>query len=727
MTPERNRSRTYFTADCVVFLKTNEAFGGLSNMAGGFPLRVNGLRILTSEALYQACRFPHLPEVQRLIIGQTSPMTAKMKSKPYRKNSRPDWEHVRIKIMRWCLRVKLVQNWTKFSDLLLATRDCPIVEESRKDDFWGAKRVDERRLIGTNILGRLLMELREEIKSGSLDCATPVTPLAIPDFLLNGRPIEVVMADRAPEARQAQEVRARARTVRGVQAHTPSQVVQTSLFEQPVFLERQSRPPANGESQLRHMTGELKPYPAYKDSGVPWLGELPEHWTLRRAKTLLRERNEKGFPQEPLLAATQTKGVVRKEQYENRTVLALKDLHLLKLVRSGDFVISLRSFQGGIEYAREQGIISPAYTVLYPSDPRVQGFLAWLFKSRPYIDNLSLFVTGIRQGQNIDFEKLSRAELPLPPLAEQAAIVRFLDHADRRIRRYIRAKQRLIALLNEQKQAIIHRAVTRGLDPAVPLKPSGVTWLGDVPEHWEVMQLRRLIRPGTSITYGIVQAGPDVEGGIPYIRTSDMKSDGLAASGYMRTSPEIDRSYARSKVATNDLVVAIRASLGRGLLVPPFLHGANLTQGTARVSPGARLRPRFLFHAFNSRYCQENIQLIAKGTTFLEITLEALRRVVLVIPPLNEQDMIIAYLDQCAAGLDSASVAAASEIALLREYRTRLIADVVTGQLDVREAAATLPESEPDDDMGTLIETDTFDHDLDDAEVMPDEDADAAD
>src|SRR5262245_5849731 len=165
------------------------------------------------------------------------------------------------------------------------------------------------------------------------------------------------------------------------------------------------------------MITNLQPYAAMKDSGVPWLGELPEHWEVRRTKTLLRERVEKGFPNEPLLAATQSQGVVRKEQYENRTVLALKDLHLLKLVRAGDFVISLRSFQGGIEYAHDRGIISPAYTILFASRPQTHGYLAWLFKSKPYIENLSLFVTGIRQGQNIDYEKLGRSELPLPPLS----------------------------------------------------------------------------------------------------------------------------------------------------------------------------------------------------------------------------------------------------------------------------------------------------------------------
>ncbi len=186
--------RTYDRARSVVFLKTNERFGGLSNMAGGFPLLVNGMRILTSEALYQACRFPHRPEVQRLILEQTSPMTAKMKSKPYRHDSRPDWDHVRVKIMRWCLRVKLAQNWSTFSALLLETGERPIVEESRRDDFWGASPTAEGTLVGMNVLGRLLMELRELVKTEDRDSLTQVQPLAIPDFLLCEQPIGMVGA-----------------------------------------------------------------------------------------------------------------------------------------------------------------------------------------------------------------------------------------------------------------------------------------------------------------------------------------------------------------------------------------------------------------------------------------------------------------------------------------------------------------------------------------------------
>ena len=163
------QTRTYDRAASIVFLKTREAFGGLSNMAGGFPLCVNGIRIRTSEALYQACRFPHLPAVQRVIVEQRSPMTAKMKSRKHQRKSRPDWDMVRVKIMRWCLQVKLIQNWEAFRGLLLETGDQPIVEQSRKDDFWGAEPVDKRTLVGVNALGRLLMELREVVKNEGVE------------------------------------------------------------------------------------------------------------------------------------------------------------------------------------------------------------------------------------------------------------------------------------------------------------------------------------------------------------------------------------------------------------------------------------------------------------------------------------------------------------------------------------------------------------------------------
>lgn len=190
----RRQTRTYTRAHSVVFLKTTEPYGGLSNMAGGFPLRVNDLRIPTSEALYQACRFPHRPDLQRLIIAQRSPMTAKMKAEPHLHDSRPDWDRVRVAVMRWCLRVKLAQHWKTFGELLRSTGELPIVEQSWKDDFWGVKPTDDGTLRGVNTLGRLLMELRELVQREPRTSLLQVEPLPIPDFLLDGHPVERVAA-----------------------------------------------------------------------------------------------------------------------------------------------------------------------------------------------------------------------------------------------------------------------------------------------------------------------------------------------------------------------------------------------------------------------------------------------------------------------------------------------------------------------------------------------------
>jgi ribA/ribD-fused uncharacterized protein len=189
---EQSQIRRYKIGECVSFRKTNEPFGGLSNMAGGFPLRVNGVLIHSSEALYQACRFPHLPDIQQLILREKSPMTAKMVSKPHRHRSRKDWDRIRVRVMRWVIRVKLAMHWDKFSQLLLATESRAIVEDSRRDDFWGALHRGEDSLVGMNVLGRLLMELREELKGANRESLRVVAPADIPDCLLLGEPIREV-------------------------------------------------------------------------------------------------------------------------------------------------------------------------------------------------------------------------------------------------------------------------------------------------------------------------------------------------------------------------------------------------------------------------------------------------------------------------------------------------------------------------------------------------------
>lgn len=197
METKKREHKIYNALECCVFRKTKEIYGGLSNMASGFPLVVNKVHILSSEALYQACRFPHMPDLQERVIREKSPMTAKMITKPFKDQSRPDWNETRVKIMKWCIRVKLAQNFVEFGKLLESTYDRPIVEDSTKDDFWGAIRQKEDPNIvkGTNALGRLLMELRLTYNQKRYSSEIfMIEPLDIPDFKLLGQPIEAIDA-----------------------------------------------------------------------------------------------------------------------------------------------------------------------------------------------------------------------------------------------------------------------------------------------------------------------------------------------------------------------------------------------------------------------------------------------------------------------------------------------------------------------------------------------------
>ncbi|MBY0458422.1 MAG: NADAR family protein [Gemmataceae bacterium] len=188
---EVDQVERYARAKCAVFRKTAETWGEFSNMVGGFPVIVNEVSILTSEALYQACRFPHLPDVQREIIAQASPMAAKMKGKPHRKDSRPDFDALRVPIMWWALRVKLACNVNAFSRVLLASGEQAIVEDSHKDTFWGAKELkdDANTLEGRNVLGRLLVLLREHVRTSDPQALKVVETPDIADFHLYGQPV----------------------------------------------------------------------------------------------------------------------------------------------------------------------------------------------------------------------------------------------------------------------------------------------------------------------------------------------------------------------------------------------------------------------------------------------------------------------------------------------------------------------------------------------------------
>jgi len=460
------------------------------------------------------------------------------------------------------------------------------------------------------------------------------------------------------------------------------------------------------------MQENLKPYPQYKESGSPWFGNYPANWELLKTKYLFNERVEKGFPNESLLAATQTKGVVPKAQYENRTVLAQKDLHLLKLVEPGDFVISLRSFQGGIEKAYFRGIISPAYTVMIPSTRINAGYFKHLAKSIPFIKLLTTCVTGIREGQNIDYEILRRNKLPVPPLTEQHQIASYLDWKTSQITKFIKAKKRLIELLKEQKQVIINDAVTGKINvrtgkPYRKYKNSGVEWLGMVPEEWEVFPLKKIASSNLK-TLG-EKTNSDYE--FDYLEINKVKA------GYLIDTPtrlvfKDAPSRARRIVNYGDTIISTVRTYLRSVyyISNPYVKDLVVSTGFCVLTPKSNIVPSCLGYLLRSDYIIDRVIQNSIGVSYPAISDSKLMSLKVSLPPINEQSQIIKSIEIKTEKIDLSISTIDTEIKLLQEYRIRLIADVVTGKVDVRDvvvpvnAIDTMDEEADENDIEKIEE-----------------------
>jgi type I restriction enzyme S subunit len=431
----------------------------------------------------------------------------------------------------------------------------------------------------------------------------------------------------------------------------------------------------------------LNPYPAMKDSGLPWAGQVPSHWELVPNRALLRKRKVLVGDRHNdyrLLSLTKA-GVIVRDISTGRGKFSA-DMGTSQEVREGDLVFCLFDVPETprtVGLSKHHGMITGAYTVLECKDKQLARFLEAFYIAMDDRKLLSPLYSGLRN--TIPPPVLLGQKTPLPPAHEQAAIVSFLDHADRKIRRYIRAKQKLIKLLEEQKHAIILRAITRGLDPNVRLKPSGVEWLGDVPEHWELRKLGTLFRRRGS---GTTPAGDDYYGGeIPWVMTGDL-NDGLLGTTKrtVTNAAVLDHSALRVYQRGALIVAMYGATIGKSgvLMMDACTNQACCVLAEPIESVSA------LFLQAIVRVARSYLIELGYGGGQPNINAEIVRSLRVPVPPIEEQEAILCHIADGSA--NSAISVAAREIALLREYHTRLIADVVTGKLDVREAAARLPE-----------------------------------
>lgn len=455
------------------------------------------------------------------------------------------------------------------------------------------------------------------------------------------------------------------------------------------------------------MIDGLKPYPAYKDSGVPWLGKVPEHWEVKPLKrwvrinaSILPDTTPADSEFRYIDIGTVGTGFLIREPQQMQFGGAPSRAR--RILRRGDTIVStVRTYLKAVYHVAgdtDALVCSTGFAVLTPRPGTQPRYVTYLAQSSSFADCISAESVGTAYPA-IAESRLGSFNVPVPPLLEQPAIVRFLDYIDRRVRRCIRAKQKLNNLLEEYKQALIHQVVTGRIDirtgqPYSAYKDSGVEWLGQVPAHWEVRRTKTLFQSRKQLNTdgsetnvlsltlrGVVNNDPD-------------NPEGLVPRDY-KTYQIFERDDLVFKLIDLENVRTSRVGLvhERGIMSPAYV----------RLTLSGMGEVRFYYQQFYDLYQRSIYNQIGEGVRST-IGWSDLANLRILAPPLHEQTAIVEYLDAQTARIDAAMAATRRQIELLREYRTRLIADVVTGKVDVREVAARLSE-EPAEEEAELEDT----------------------
>jgi type I restriction enzyme S subunit len=445
------------------------------------------------------------------------------------------------------------------------------------------------------------------------------------------------------------------------------------------------------------MADNLTAYPAYTPTTSDFVGAYPSHWAVQRAKVLFRqvdERSEAGI--EELLSVSHKTGVTPRSE-KNVSMFLAESNAGHKVCRPGDIVVNtMWAWMAAVGVSKDTGLVSPSYAVYRP---RKMGqlsdrFVDELLRTPNYRNEFLVRSTGITPSRlRLYPDEFLRIPLPIPPSLEQEAVVHFLDHADRRIGRYVRVKLKLIKLLVEQRQAIIDDAVSQAIAQNVSSEPTGVELVGSVPRIFRRTKLRRLC---TSIRDGTHNPPPVVSGAYRLLSVRNIQNDCFATREDDRTMSEgafaeLQRSYT---VEEGDVVLAlVGATTGKSAVVGP-LHNVSVQRSVGVLRPNRELLDsRYLQYVISSSLVQDQIrEIMKKYAAQPGIYLDDVSNLQIVYPDLEAQQQIADLISRRIREVDLARANCGRLITLVREYRTRLIADVITGKLDVRAAAAALPQ-----------------------------------
>lgn len=440
------------------------------------------------------------------------------------------------------------------------------------------------------------------------------------------------------------------------------------------------------------------PSPSVSPEGrIHWLTDIPSQWQVVPSKWLFAESKRRARADDLQLSATQAYGVIPQEEFERRVGRQVTHSFLhqdkRKHVEVDDFVVSMRSFQGGLERAWATGAIRSSYVVLRPSPTVYPPFFAHMFKSTAYIQALQATSNFIRDGQDLNFNNFVLVNLPEVPLPTQKAIANFLDRKTAAIDALVEKKQKLLDLLTEKRAALINQAVTKGLDPNVPMKDSGIPWIGEIPAHWQLLQCRRVIRELCDGPFGSgLKSQHYTDGGVRVIRLQNIRSGCFDDTNEAFVSKEHFRTLPGHEALPGDLLIAglgdTNNPVGRACRLPDRVPIALVKADCYR----ARLDESLTGHQYVAEYLSAapgtaGMLYSSRGATRTRINLEIVRDAWLAVPPLTEQRRIVARCASIREAWQNTHRAIVGQVERLQEYRQALITAAVTGQLDIPEEA----------------------------------------
>ena len=434
-------------------------------------------------------------------------------------------------------------------------------------------------------------------------------------------------------------------------------------------------------------------YPAYKPSGVEWLGEVPEHWEVKRIASLYSESVEQGNEELPVLSVSIHHGVSDSELSEeemDRKVVRSEDRSKYKRVAPGDLVYNMmRAWQGAFGSVVVDGMVSPAYVVAKPKSDLPSEWIEYLLRTDFAVNEIKRFSRGITDFRlRLYWDEFKNLRICVPPEEDRVSILRFLDHETAKIDALIAEQQCLIELLQEKRQAVISHAVTKGLNPDAPMKDSGVEWLGEVPEHWEVRKVSQLfdaIGSGTTPKSETVEFYED--GVIPWLVTGDLNDSLLCdCQNRITESAMAQHTTLRLYPAGSVAVAMYGATIGKASILD---FEATVNQACCVLPPTALVLNRFLLGFILA--ARKHLLSIATGGGQPNINQEVIRSLRLPLPKLDEQAAIVSHLERSLDEFELLLALSSQQVALLQERRSALISAAVTGQIDVR---GLVPEAE---------------------------------